>query len=43
MNKVERYEEAIETAWDIDNIENVMIQTSTSQMAFSSIMHGLAT
>ncbi len=36
-----RYEAAIETARDIEMIENVMIQTVTTQMAFSSMMDGL--
>lgn len=39
--KEDRYEEALETAQDIHSIENVMIQTVTTQMAFSSMMNGL--
>ncbi len=36
-----RYNEALKRAQDIDIIENVMIQTVTTQMAFSSMMNGL--
>lgn len=39
--KKNRYKEALEVAKDIDIIENVMIQTVTTQMAFSSMMSGL--
>lgn len=41
MEKEERYEDAVTTAKNIDMIENVMIQTVTTQMAFSSMMNGL--
>lgn len=43
-NKIDeenRYQEAIKTAQEIDIIENVMIQTSTTQMSFSALMIGL--
>lgn len=35
------YDEAIETAKDIEVVENVMIQTATTQLSFSSLMFGL--
>lgn len=41
MEKEKRYEEAIQNAQDIDIIEDVMIQTVTTQMSFSSMMNGL--
>lgn len=41
MDREDRYEEAIETAKDIDLVENVMIQTVMTQMSFSSLMIGL--
>lgn len=41
MERELRYKEALETAQDIDIIENVMIQTVTTQMSFSSMMNGL--
>lgn len=41
MEKVSKFREALETAQDIDIIENVMIQTVTTQMAFSAMMSGL--
>ncbi len=36
-----KLEEAVETAQDISIIENVMIQTVTTQMGFRSLMFGL--
>lgn len=41
METNKRLEEALATAQDIDIIENVMIQTVTTQMSFSSMMNGL--
>ena len=35
------YDEAIETAKEIEVVENVMIQTATTQLSFSSLMFGL--
>ncbi|MDD3169678.1 MAG: DUF262 domain-containing protein [Eubacteriales bacterium] len=40
-NGEDRYGEAVETAHEIDIIEDVMIQTATTQMSFSAIMIGL--
>lgn len=41
MKKEEIIEKGLATAQDIDIIENVMIQTVTTQMSFSSMMNGL--
>ena len=41
MEEENRYQEALETAKEIDIVENVMIRTVTTQMAFSSMMRGL--
>ena len=41
MEEENRYQEALETAKEIDVVENVMIRTVTTQMAFSSMMGGL--
>lgn len=38
MKEENRYQEALETAKEIDIVENVMIRTVTTQMAFSSMM-----
>ena len=35
------YKEAVDTAKDIDILENVMIQTVTTQLSFSSLMTNL--
>ncbi len=41
MEEENRYQEALETAKEIDIVEDVMIRTVTTQMAFSSMMGGL--
>ena len=41
MEEENRYQEALEIAKEIDVVENVMIRTVTTQMAFSSMMGGL--
>lgn len=41
MEEENRYQEALKNAKEIDVIENVMIRTVTTQMAFSSMMGGL--
>ena len=38
MKEENRYQEALETAKEIDIVENVMIRTVTTQVAFSSMM-----
>lgn len=35
------YKEAVDTAKDIDILENVMIQTVTTQLSFSSLVANL--
>lgn len=41
MEEEKRYKEALETAQEINIIENVMIQTVITQMSFTSLMSGL--
>lgn len=39
--KEELYQEALETAQDLNIVENVMIQTIPTEMSFTSLMNGL--